>query len=135
MIIALVYYANGQIWLLAVVPVLFFVWTWLLLGELRKKATRLVLEHDRFTVRGYYGLGKPKQYGLSELSGLRSSVLSSENGNFEYLYFMMDKKRIACISSFHHLNFEEIRDYLQQKVKSPEQTPFDFKEELRDLFS
>lgn len=135
MIIALVYYANGQLWLLAVVPVLIFAWTWLLLGELRKKATRLVLEHDRFTVSGYYGLGKPKQYGLNELSGLRSSVLSSENGNFEYLYLMMDQKRIACISSFHHLNFEEIRDHLQQKVKSLEQIPFDFKEELRDLFS
>lgn len=134
MIIALVYYANGQLWLLALVPLLLFVWSWLLLGEMRNKAIRLELEHDWVTIRGYYGLGKPKQYWLGEISGLRSSVLSSENGSFDYLYLVLDDKRIACISSFHHRNFEEIRGVLQLKLKDLGQTPFDLKEELRDLY-
>ncbi|MGZ8560295.1 MAG: hypothetical protein ACXWV3_01800 [Flavisolibacter sp.] len=134
MIIALVYFSNNWFLLLGLLPLFAFVWAWLLLGELRKKAIQIIIDQDSINVCGYYGVGKSKHYRLKEISGYQASTLSSENGKFEYLYLIMDEQTIACISSYHHQNFEEIKVRLQQSVKNLGSASFNISNELRDLF-
>ena len=133
MIIAVAYFANGQFLLLGLVPLLAFVWLWILY-ELRKKTIRIVIDGASILITGYYGLGKTKNYAFSEISGYSISSLSSENGHFEYLYLFAGDKRIACASGYHHRNFAEIKEKVTQLFKNLGAQPFNISTELRELF-
>lgn len=113
-----------------------FIWIWLIFGELRTKTVSVSFDEDRIIVRGYLGLGKFKVYHLSDISGFKTSVLSSRGGSYEYLYLMVGNKKIAKLSAFYHSNYKQVKGYLvSMNIKFIGVEYFSNRQELKDIFA
>lgn len=103
-------------------PVVFFsigffilTWVWLFFGEIRTKATVVVVEEDYLIVKGFMGFGPKKEIEFIEFQGYKTSLLPSRNGYYEYLYLIKNGKKAVKVSQFYHDNYSEIKKVLTQK--------------------
>lgn len=121
-------------------PVLFaclflaFVFVWLLRGELRNKAVVVTIYTNRIDVRYLMGLGKTRTFLFSELDGYLTSWLSSDAGQYEYLYLVCQGKKIIKLSQFYHKNYAELKEAITPRIKDLGEEKFTYKNELKEVF-
>lgn len=115
---------------------LIFIWVWMFFGELRTKVIHIDLQQDSVKIRRYLGLGVAKTYYFGDITGFKTSILSSKSGSFEYLYLITDNRKIAKLSGFYHSNYQELKQYIvSRNIKNIGFESFSNLQELRDIFS
>lgn len=112
----------------------FFFILWLVVGELRTKAVKIIIESDRITAINFFGLGVSKTFHFSELEGFKISLLPAEYRDYEYLYLMLDKQKAIKLSEFYHENYFELKKIIAQKCKHLGTEKFNFWREIREIF-
>lgn len=136
----LIYLANSlfaKIPLLVSLPLtlfcLFFI-VWLIYGELRTKALKVYIENNSITVSGYGGLGFKKDYKFSDFDGYQITILPSSHDQFEFLYLIINGKKIIKISEFYHTNYVVMKEYIIGKTAFAGEEDFDLLRELKEIF-
>jgi hypothetical protein len=113
-----------------------FIWIWLIFGELRTKTVRIEIEDRTFLVKRYLGLGTSRHFDLDDISGFKTSILSSNTGTYEYLYLMVGTRKIAKLSEFYHSNYKELKRYIvSMDIKNIGFERFSNRQEFKDIFS
>ncbi len=112
-----------------------FVWIWLIFGELRLKVIQVKLGYDSFEIKRYLGLGPTKTIYYQDLEGYRLSILSSNSGSYEYLYMIVNNKKVAKISEYYQVNYKDLKDeIIALKIKNLGFEPFRYLKELKEMF-
>jgi hypothetical protein len=112
-----------------------FVWVWLIFGELRTKTISIEIKGRTFVIKRYLGLGTSRRFDLGDISGFKTSILSSKSGSYEYLYLMVGSKKIAKLSEFYHSNYKELKRYIvSMDIKNAGFEPFSNRQEFKDIF-
>jgi hypothetical protein len=90
---------------------LFFLYFFSLLffGELRTKLISVVFSVDSISKKSFCGLGPTKSYLFKEVIGYKTSVVQSRSGSYEYLYLIVDSKKVIKISEFYHENYKALK--------------------------
>lgn len=101
---------------LVVGPFFIIIWLWLVFGELRKKTTKVILTEDLITFFDFAGITTGTTLPYSYFDSIKTSILSTRLGNYEYLYLIKEGKKIVCLSQFYHLNYSELKECLIQKA-------------------
>ena len=100
-----------------IVPILFMlIFAYFLLTEFRKRACKININNENIVLRRYFGLGKSKIYDFKRLDGFITSFQSGKGETYEYLFMLEKGKRVACVSSFYHSNFDELKEVLKEKM-------------------
>ena len=120
--------------ILAFMLLFLFIWVWLLFGELRTKAIKLEIHEQEIFVRNYLGFGIRKVYKFSQFDGFETALLSTQYGEYEYLYLIKNQKKIIKISQFYHANYEELKESISKKCKNLGIKPFKMSQELKEIF-
>ena len=116
---------------------LFFIYVWLSLifGELRTKVIFVEIKYDSFNIKRYLGFGVSKTYYFNQIDGYKISVLSSQSGSYEYLYLMIDSKKIVKLSEFYHKNYSQLKQLIITKnVKDLGFERFSLFREVKEIF-
>lgn len=111
----------SQLPLYASVPLFFLlliIIVWIVFVEFRTKAIHIKIEGDTISVKNYLGQGTTKNYLFKEFTGYKISTLSSEYEEFEYLYLLLNGKRVIKISQFYHSNYNEMKQAIIKKTKN-----------------
>jgi len=112
-----------------------FTLIWLILGELRTKIIKVILEDGKITVTNFLGLGTKKVFNLDELDGFSISFLPSQGGTYEYLYLILNNKKVVKISEFYHKNYSEFKQVIILKTRDLGNERFSYIKELREIFT
>lgn len=108
---------------------------WLILGELRTKIIKVVLDHEKITVTNFLGIGVTKVFYLDELDGFTTCLLPSRAATYEYLYLHLNNKKVVKISEFYHRNYRELKQALiQHGTKNLGNERFSYIKEYREIF-
>ena len=117
---------------------IFFIYflSYLIFGELRTKAIKVVIKDDgTITKRNFMGLAPKTIWNLADFNGFKTSVLSSKNGRYEYLYLIIDGKKVIKISEFYHSNYKQLKSTLiQLGVKNLGVEWWSFLQETKEIF-
>src|SRR5690606_37321414 len=92
-------------------------WIWIMMGEMRIRAIRVVVEEDHIMVREFLGLHKSRIFYYQDLDGYEIKVLEAEYGSYEYLFIMKKGKRVIRISQYYHSNYKELKFFIQKKLR------------------
>lgn len=101
--------------------ILFFLWMLfiLILGELRTKTIFVTIDHDTILKRSFLGIGPKTEFRIDQLTGFRTSTISSKAGDFEFLYLIDNTKKVIKLSSFYHQNYPDIKSsLLRHRIKN-----------------
>lgn len=113
-----------------------FLWVWMFLGELRTKAIHVKIQNDSIKIKRYLGFGITRIYHIEEITGYKTSILTSKNGSYEYLYLMAGDRKIGKLSAFYHNNYQELKSYIVAlHIKNLGFEPFSSLQQLKDIFS
>ena len=87
---------------------LFFIYflTMLIFGELRTKSIKVYIDNNSITKRNFIGLGIKTKFELNNITGFKTSNISSKSETYEYLYIMFNDKKIVKLSEFYHKNYK-----------------------------
>jgi hypothetical protein len=96
---------------------------------------KVKIEDDCLIIKKFGGLSPETKYLFSEIDGLKTSILRSRGGAYEYLYFMQGDKKIGKISEFYHKNYSDMKEYLKTKLKELGYEKFSFIDELKESFT
>ncbi len=116
-----------------VIIFLVFILTWLVYGELRTKAIKIEISEYEIIKSGYLGLGPKKKFMLSDFDGYQIAILSTEYTSYEYLYLMINKKKVIKISEFYHVNYDEIKKLLLKKISKSGEKQFSLIRKLKEI--
>jgi hypothetical protein len=108
--------ANSNLPFLLMAFVFIFFILWLVVGELRTKAVKIIIESDRITAINFFGLGVSKTFHFSELEGFKISMVPAEYRDYEYLYLMLDKQKAIKLSEFYHENYFELKKIIAKNA-------------------
>jgi hypothetical protein len=112
-----------------------FVIAWLFFGEIRTKAITVKIEKNTINIRRFLGLGHKKVYDFSEFEGYKISILPSESQEYEYLYLLINRKKVIKISQFYHSNYSEIKQVIIRKTKNLGKETFSIINEVKEIFA
>jgi len=113
-----------------------FVFIVFLFGEFRAKIISVEITSDRVCVKRYLGLGGVNVYPIGEITGFNTSDLPSKVKTYEYLYLMVDNRKIAKLSEYYHANYKDLKESIvANNIKNLGFKPFSNREELKDIFS
>ncbi|BFM41906.1 hypothetical protein CFS9_05470 [Flavobacterium sp. CFS9] len=118
-----------------VLPVLFLLFIaffWLTI--FRTRAFKVIFTESGLEARSYFGIGKGKVYGWSELDGFVTVFESGKLGISESVFILEKGKRVASISSFYHSNFDKLKISLNENLADLGLAKNTFKEANRELF-
>ncbi|WPO79063.1 hypothetical protein [Flavobacterium sp. KACC 22761] len=76
---------------------------------LRVRACSIKINKEQITLRHYFGIGKPLVYVNAELDGFTTVFESAKGTDYESIFILEKGKRIGCVSSFYHKNFENLK--------------------------
>ncbi len=88
-----------------------FIWIWMFFGELKSKIVSVDMDCDSIRIKKFLGVGTLKEYQIDEISGFKTSTLRSKGGAYEYLYLMVDNKKIGKISEYYHRNYKDLKNF------------------------
>ena len=111
-----------------------FVFGWLFFGEFRTKAIKVELRDTDLVIKKYGGLGPAITFSYNELDGFRTSLLTSNGGEYEYLYLLKDSRKIAKISEFYHSNYYDLKAFLEKKLTDLGFEEFSLLNEVKESF-
>ncbi|RXM46792.1 hypothetical protein [Flavobacterium sp. YO64] len=100
--------------ILAVLFLLFVVVFWLTI--LKTRANSITMYEDGILVKRYFGLGKSKVYKYAELDGFATLFESGKGSLYESVFVLEEGKRVGCISSFYHSNFDALKLNLKSNL-------------------
>ncbi|OXB02134.1 hypothetical protein B0A75_03690 [Flavobacterium oncorhynchi] len=100
--------------ILVVLFLLFVVVFWLTI--LKTRANRITMYEDGILVKRYFGLGKSKVYKYAELDGFGTLFESGKGSVYESVFILEEGKRVGCISSFYHSNFDALKLNLKKNL-------------------
>ena len=86
-------------------------------------------------MRRFLGLGHVKVYNFSEFEGYKISILPSESQEYEYLYLLINRKKVIKISQFYHSNYSEIKEVIVKKTKNLGKESFSLITEVKEIFA
>lgn len=112
-----------------------FILIWVFFGELRTKALVITIDGDIIRASNFFGLGFSKKYSLQQVTGFKTSVLATTTSSYEYLYLMMNNKRIISISEFYHSNYSQMKQYIIAKVPDLGYESFNLLREIKKIFT
>ncbi len=127
----------GKLPLFAGVPILLlmvFIIIWLVYGELRNKAIKVIINSDSVTAMHFLGLGAGTSYAFKEIEGYKISRLPSEYQEYEYLYLFIGRKKIIRLSQFYHSNYAELKKSIISGIKNLGEEPFSITREIKEIF-
>ncbi len=101
---------------LALTPLLFLFFIWLVFGELRTKMILFQIDKEKIIVKKLFGILGNRIYKISEVDGYKISKLQTKSGVYEYLYIIKDGKKIAKLSEFYHKNYNKIKDKIKEEI-------------------
>ncbi len=108
---------------------------YLIFGELRQKAIKVSIGKTSISARGYIGTGLKKEYEFSDIEGYRISFISSRMDSYEYLYLIVNNKKIIKLSGFYHRNYEELKTaIIQHQIKNLGVEYWSFLQETKEIF-
>jgi len=108
----------------------------LVFGELRTKAVKIYIGNSSIAKKSFLGLGLETTYNFSDLSGYKTSKLSSKNGTYEVLYVMSGDKKVIKLSEFYHSNYKELKaDLMRKNLKSLGVEYWSFIRETKEIFT
>ena len=111
----------------------FAVWLWILFIELRTKAIKVITDGDTITIKSILGMGWSQKYRFDELDGFAiSSIPNGLDENWECLYLLKNKQRVAKISEFYHRNYLEVKNTIHSRASFLGEEPFDALLELKE---
>lgn len=113
--------------------ILIFSFIVLFFGEIRTKYISVEIKKDEIIEKRFFGL-QTKSYLFSEIEGWKYSHLSSKGGTYEYLYLYKDNHKIIKISQFYHLNYTDVKNYIESKFKYLGYEKFSYLDELKETF-
>ena len=112
-----------------------FVWTWIVLGELRTKAIRVEFGYDHVTVRRYLGWGPEKTYYFTDIEGYQTAILPARGTSYEFLYLLSGGKKAVKLSEFYHKNYNGMKAYIfSLKMKNLGVEKYSNVRELKEVF-
>jgi len=111
-----------------------FILIWVFFGELRTKAIVVIIEGNSIKVSSFFGLGFSKKYYFNQLTGFKTSVLITKTTSYEYLYLMVNNKKVIKISEFYHSNYSEMKNYIIAKVHDLGYENFNLLREVKEIF-
>lgn len=100
--------------ILAILFLLFIVVFWLTI--LKTRANSIKMYEDSISVKRYFGLGKSKVYKYAELDGFATIFESGKGSLYESVFILEDGKRVGCVSSFYHANFNALKSNLKENL-------------------
>ena len=112
-----------------------FTIAWLFFGEFRTKMIKVTLEEDYIIIKQFGGLVKGEKFLYSDLDGFKISILSSQGGDNEYLYFMKDNKKVGKLSNFYHKNYQALKSNIKTKLDNLGFENFSYIDELKESFT
>ncbi len=126
---------QEKLWVtLIVLTFVILTFVWLVLGQVKNKFIVVNFGENKVSVKKFGGLLPIVEYDTSEIEGWKSSILTSRGGNDENLYLYRNGKKIAKISEFYHRNYQEIKQYVENKYKGLGFEEFSYLTELREIF-
>ncbi|WP_185289354.1 hypothetical protein [Chryseobacterium lactis] len=105
----------------------------IIFGEIKTKFISVEITQNEIIVKRFLGLQK-KKYLLSEIEGLKYSIISSKGGTYEYLYLYKNGNKIVKISQFYHRNYDEVKKFTKTKFKNLGYESFSYRDELKEIF-
>jgi len=87
-----------------------------LYNSFRNKIVKVSFDDYNLTVRRYFGLGKPHNYFLNDVTGYFTSSVLGRYSRHNYIYIMAGTKKVAKISAQYHSNFNEISPYIKRNL-------------------
>lgn len=118
-----------------VIPILFLIFViYFWLTEFRTRAHKIEIQDEKIIVREYFGLGKNKVFKLKDLKGFNVSIQPSKSGYYEYIFILIEGKRIASISEFYHRNYKAMKFTIEKEIKYLGVTEYSFKYEYKEMF-
>lgn len=102
-------------------------------GEIKTKLIAVEFKKDEIIVKRFLGL-QTKSYKFSEIEGWKYSHLTSKGGTYEYVYLYQDGHKIIKISQFYHRNYDEVKRYIEKKIKYLGYEYFSYIDELKEMF-
>lgn len=111
-----------------------FIWIWLVFGELRTKIIKAEIKDGQIAVSQYLGFGPKKYYSLSQFDGIETAILPSRYDKYEYLYLMLNGRKVIKFSEFYHRNYTDLKRALKGRVKYLGQSRFNFIQEVKEIF-
>ena len=113
---------------------LIFILVWLVYGELRLKAIKVIINQDKVTVINFWGRGAATSYTFKEIDGYKTAILPSEYNEYEYLYLFTGRKKIIRLSQFYPCNYTDVKKSITGKVKNLGEEPFSIFREIKGIF-
>ena len=105
-------------------------------GELRTKAIKVYIDNSSITKRNFLGLGTTTIYNFSQVSGFRTSNVSSKSGTYEYLYIIVNDKKVIKISEYYHRNYKELKsDLMKKNIRNLGNEFWSFIKETKEIFT
>ncbi|WJS94783.1 hypothetical protein NYQ10_22145 [Flavobacterium johnsoniae] len=83
---------------------------------LRIRANSIKITQNSIMTRRYFGLGKSIEYKSIALDGFVNVFESGRGITYESIFILEKGKRIGCISSFYHKNFDALKLRLKENV-------------------
>ncbi len=111
-----------------------FTWIWAVFGELRTKAVTVIIDGEDIKVRIFGGLSAEMHFRLDEFDGFKTTILSSRQGDYEYLYLIKKNKKIIKLSQFYHRNYEQLKQLISLKTKDLGFEKFSYRREFKEIF-
>ena len=107
--------------------------TW---GELRTKAVKVYLDNSSITKKSFIGLGTNTTYKFAQISGFIISNVSSKSGTYEYLYIIVNDKKVIKLSEFYHGNYKELKsDLMRKNIKNLGIEHWSFIKDTKEIFT
>lgn len=118
---------------------LFFLFMWLVIffSEVKTKIISVEIESRELFVKRYLGLGITHFYNVDQINGFKTSILKSRNNkSYEYLYLMIDNRRVAIVSEYYHSNYKDLKNCIVANgIKCIGPGDDDVVQRIKDIFS
>lgn len=113
-----------------------FIWFWLFLVELRGNVVKVVLQENQISVSKFAGLAPKRIYKYSSFEGFQIINVPMMRGRrpYQYLCLIEKGKRVVKISERYHDNYDELKNYLANKLKDLGTKRYVFLQEFREMF-
>ena len=111
-----------------------FTWIWVVFGELRTKAIKVIIDGEDIKVRAFGGLSPERHYRFDDFDGFKTTVLSSRQGDYEYLYLIKKNKKVIKLSQFYHRNYQQLKQLISHKTNDLGYEKFSYRREFKEIF-
>lgn len=102
-------------------------------GEMRTKIIKVIINDSRVSVRNYFGFGRERIFDFKQFSGFKISFLPTGSSSYEFLYLMIDNKKVIKISKFYHSNYDKLKEVIEVNMENLGIEEFSFVDEMKEV--